>query len=647
MNVFKPSLKLVMGILFLVWIPLVTMVAQRFNTDSLRHQINSPISDSAKINTLYYLAWSYNRLNLDSALYYTHQAVELATEKNLLGDFSILDYSLGVFYKNKRDFGKSLHYLNRYIDKMEAEQNWDRMATAYNAIGLLYYDFDNLEASMQYTEKARQHHEKLKDSLGLAYAFDRVGCILHDMHRPKEAIPYHEKGLAIFINLGLEENLSVLYNNLANCYHKLGQLDRALEYYEKALNLDVQFEDLWGLSIGHRNIGNIYTDLEYREKAVTHFTKAIQYAEKVEDKVNLYDSEAYLGYNLAKLGKTQEGLTLLESAIKNSESQKLERVARDAHKLLSEIYADNGLFQKAYQTKSRQLVLTDSLLNASVTDQITNLEVKYQMEKKEQDIALLKAKNEVTDLKLASSRQFNTLLIIALLIFLGLMLALFQLYRKTQFQNQIIQKSLVEKETLLKEIHHRVKNNLQVISSLLKLQSQHIEDPNALVALKESQNRVQSMGLIHENLYQKDNYAGIEIKSYFENLARNLFQSHNINGDRVQFEMEVDPLTLDVETVIPLGLVVNELMTNSLKHAFPHNRTGKIQLRLKEQQTKLNLSIADNGIGVPPGIDYNTKKSFGFRLIHTLKDQLEADLQINGDQGTTVMMDIHAYRKVG
>jgi two-component sensor histidine kinase len=211
-------------------------------------------------------------------------------------------------------------------------------------------------------------------------------------------------------------------------------------------------------------------------------------------------------------------------------------------------------------------------------------------------------------------------------------------------KNAIIQKSLSEKEILLKEIHHRVKNNLQVISSLLSMQSREIEDPAALEAVNESRNRVKSMAIIHQNLYQEDNLTGIDVGDYVEKLSRSLFASYRIDDDVIILKTDIDHLNLDVDTTIPLGLILNELITNALKYAFESREEGILEVKLKERSDYLELIVSDNGVGIS-NVKEKRGDSFGMKMIETFAQKLEAEFDVQENNGTTVSLRIRKYKK--
>jgi PAS domain S-box-containing protein len=198
-----------------------------------------------------------------------------------------------------------------------------------------------------------------------------------------------------------------------------------------------------------------------------------------------------------------------------------------------------------------------------------------------------------------------------------------------------IQAALREKEILLKEIHHRVKNNMQVISSLLQLQAQYIEDEHTLSLFEESQTRIHSMALIHEQLYQSEHLDRIDLQPYVENLVANLSQSFGCYSSSIRINLNVDPISLNIETAIPCGLIVNELASNSLKYAFTNGRKGEISIDFRQiSDRQFQLSIKDNGTGFPDGFDVENTETLGLRLVRMLTTQLDGTLAIDSQCGT-------------
>ncbi len=196
-----------------------------------------------------------------------------------------------------------------------------------------------------------------------------------------------------------------------------------------------------------------------------------------------------------------------------------------------------------------------------------------------------------------------------------------------------IKASLEEKKVLLREIHHRVKNNMQIISSLLNLQTRYISDEKVVDILKESQNRVKSMAMVHETLYQSEGFAKIGFSGYIKNLVTYLLQSY-VDRDHVNVITDVDNVFLDIDTAIPCGLIINELVTNSLKHAFPNRTNGQISIKLMRSDNKFILEVKDNGIGFPKLLDFRNTESLGLQLINSLVMQLDGNIELKLNSGT-------------
>jgi len=200
-----------------------------------------------------------------------------------------------------------------------------------------------------------------------------------------------------------------------------------------------------------------------------------------------------------------------------------------------------------------------------------------------------------------------------------------------------IRESLGEKEILLKEIHHRVKNNLQVIMSLLRHQAEYAQDQRIHDIFLESQSRIKAMSFIHEKLYQSDNLAKVDLRDYISSLAKSLFSTYKVNAAQIKLAVDADGISLGVDTAIPCGLIINELVSNSLKHAFPDNRTGKIDITVRPVGPgELELVVGDDGVGVPMDLDIINAKSLGLHLVTLLaKNQLRGHIEMVRYRGTS------------
>jgi PAS domain S-box-containing protein len=199
--------------------------------------------------------------------------------------------------------------------------------------------------------------------------------------------------------------------------------------------------------------------------------------------------------------------------------------------------------------------------------------------------------------------------------------------------------SLAEKTVLLQEIHHRVKNNLQIISSLLDIQADSITDVPAKSYFRECQNRISSLALVHEQLYQSSNFASVDLAEYIGNLATHLFNSFVKDPGRISLKIDTESICLNIDRSIPCGLIVNELISNSLKYAFPDNRAGEINIRLHaDLEGGITLTVADNGVGLPTDLDVSKTHSLGLQLVHLLVKQLRGELEHHNDGGASFVV---------
>jgi len=301
-----------------------------------------------------------------------------------------------------------------------------------------------------------------------------------------------------------------------------------------------------------------------------------------------------------------------------------------------------------YFEKSKQL--NDSLFSMASKKQIAELEIQYHTKENEQSIKLLEmqGKNQTQELKDVNLQKNITIAgIAAMLIITGLAWvgyrnkqrsnrALQAKQAEINKQNGSLQQLLKEKEWLLKEVHHRVKNNLQIVISLLNTQTDFLDNPSALHAIQDSRERMQAIALIHQKLYQQDQSTLIDMHSYIHELVSHLVSSFTDAG-RIWFDLEIENIELDVSQAVPLGLVLNEAITNAVKYAFPNGGHGTVRVKFYRKKGRdLVLKIIDNGVGFPAGFDLDARNSLGIQLMRLFAEQLEGELQFHEREGVEI-----------
>ncbi|MCR9064222.1 MAG: tetratricopeptide repeat protein [Cytophagales bacterium] len=475
----------------------------------------------------------------------------------------------------------------------------------------LYASTKDYESALKYSEMVVAAYKEEGNAHPLIRAMLRLNDTYVKTGRPEKALETVNKALALVPELPEEYRSSETINVRAwrgKVYRKLGRYDDALRDFRfswKGMQEKYGDENANGWK---GDIGSIYFLQKKYAEAIPYLKDYVEhfYDKKVYNSDELKDHYLWLAESYKKINQPEM-----------------------AYKYLSEgkDIAINALQQEAEALRSE-------------------LRIKYESEQKDQTIA------SQTDLiKQQEKNQLLSYIIGGLLLLL--LAGLFYTYRKNKKKNLQLEKLNTdleasniqldkrhrENELLLKEIHHRVKNNLEIVSGLLELQSSQIEDPSVQAAMLSSQNRVNSMGIIHQKLYQSDHLTSIEMRDYFLNLGENISNSFSPDG-KVKVECNMPELVLDIDTAISVGLIANELLTNAFKYAFEGRESGKIEINLKSgglNEDSLELNITDDGIGKKEdGLAKGT--GFGTKLIELLTKQINGTISYKNENGTKAIL---------
>ena len=500
------------------------------------------------------------------------------------------------------------------------------LCTIYNRLGLTYRSMGQLAQAHEYFKKSFSVARKYNHVPSIVYLSGNISTVYLCMGKPREALTFLQKIAARYPPTDSESRI-ILATRLMDAYGGLGQYARAQPYCDQVLQLVARYgAGSPGLAAAYQSVIRFLLDSRQYEAA-----------------------RKYLRINQALC----EG----QGAAGSLASNHLQWFRLDS--TLSSYPAAIGHYQ-------RYVALRDSLFNESKSQQMAQLEVQYQTERKDQElrlkednIRLLTERGKLQAHQLAQARMIRNGSIagaVMLVLLLGLG---YNRYRLKQRSNQLLEAKqleinqknrsleqvlgekeglLEEKEWMLKEIHHRVRNNLQIVISLLSSQAAKLSDDSALSTIKESQHRVQAMALIHQKLYQAEQVARVEMASYINDLIVYLRDSYQLHGP-VRFNLSVEPVELDVTLAVPLGLIINEAVTNALKYAFPNDRAGTVTLSLHPAAgATYELTVADDGAGLPPGYEPARSRSLGMTLMHGLSEQLEGALRITGPPGVAIRL---------
>jgi two-component sensor histidine kinase len=522
-----------------------------------------------------------------------------------------------------------------------------------NFLGFFHVRVGNLDKALECYLEALEGAKSIRDTANISVCLGNVSGIFADMKNWERAEEYALEAYRLAEKKGYKNRKADASVRLAEIRLQNGDLAGALARYDEATGLYRNNKSHVRLIGALLAAAEIQIRLGKLGAAEIGIKEALALAEQSHDRARVAQAQSSYGEYWLRKNVPSQAIIWLEKAATTATSASAKKELEKIWRLLSEACEKTGDPVRALAFHRRYTALKDSLFGLEKQQAVNELETRYQAAGKEKQIALLNTQNELGSLRLEQSQRRQWLLLsglAALALLAGLAFFLMRAKQTANRQlaekNAAISQALSEKELLLKEIHHRVKNNLQVISGLLKLQSRHLSDPSALDALREGRNRVQSMALIHQNLYQEENLTGIEAGTYIGKLADALFLSYNIAPGAVELDTQIEPLRLDVDTAIPLGLILNELISNSLKHAFPEGKQGRINVSLQKQGDALQLKVADNGIGMPAQVRGKGagKSNFGFQLIELLAEKLKAQVSVSGENGASVELNIQNFR---
>lgn len=549
-----------------------------------------------------------------------------------------------------------------------------------NQVALAWTEKSNLDSADVYFLNAIQLAYSSGDTISAGNLLNSIGINYYFQGNFSKAIQYYDSSLALFDKLKYKEGMARSLNNLGIIYRIRRNYYKALEIYNRSLKIKEQIADSSGIAVTHYNLGYAYTFLNDQVNSLKHFTLASEIYKRLDNQEEVYKTSMAKGAALYNLGEFDEaykelrfakdhisqknsleyiqamvylgavlmhkdsanqGITYMENGFAIMENSGRIDLLKNISFELAKAYEQIEEHKKAAYHWKNYSVLLDSLSGEQKQWAIEEMQARFDSREKENMI-------QIQEIELLRQRDQKKLYLIAavlavLLLTVSTLFAVkqFKLRKNLLIANRKIKKTLEEKDSLMKEIHHRVKNNLQMVSSILSIQSREISDQKALEAVNASKTRVQSMGLIHQFLYGEGEFRSIQMDAYVKNLTAYLLSAYNNPHKVLSIHADVEELYLDVDTAIPLGLILNELITNSIKHAFKNQSQGAVFISLKKVDGRLLLKVQDDGTGYDPALP--RKNSFGLTLLETLAKRLKAEVSINSLSGTTIEYSITNY----
>ncbi len=519
----------------------------------------------------------------------------------------------------------------------------------FDLIGNNFTQTGDLANSLKYEMLAVKAGEALKDTtLQMCTIYVRTSVAYYNLRNDERSVFYGLKALKIARKFNDEPSVIFISQGLGVCYYSLYK-------YVEALAILKQLPEKYVSEKDTATRVDIYCQFVLNYIKIDDFGQAKSYFDKMKvlSKPNAAGREiALLTFIKYYAATNQYQLSypyLVENSILLEKKHFVQSLSRNAYWWFQADLA-LGKYRSAIEHYAQYKLLSDSNLKSSHNKQTEALEAKYQAREKDQNLASLERQSQSDTQQAKLNRNIFIGSSAALLVLLGLGYSRYRLKQRTNLQlqakqleineqNKVLQSLLTEKDWLLKEVHHRVKNNLQIVMSLLSTQSAYLQNSDAIDAIRESQNRVQSISLIHQKLYSGTNIASIDMPAYITDLISYLRDCFDTKKSNIRFEQLVEPIKMDLAQAVPLGLILNEAITNAIKYAFAGNGGAVIiALQIIGIDTLL-LTIADNGKGLPDDFDIRTASSLGMEMMKALSKQLGGTFEIKSKAGTTVSIE--------
>jgi two-component sensor histidine kinase len=577
--------------------------------NDLKEKLSEDLSTEKKLELYNDLAWEYYSTNFDSSSHYTDLALTLAAETESTKWRAISMEMKAILYEIS---GRPDEALKLYLEviPLRNEIGGEGLENTFNNMAIIFRLQGDYEKALEYFRKSHEIEIKKENKIGRAESLNNIAITFRYMGK-NDTVPELLKE-ALRLSTEMENDRVAMHTmiNLADWYYLNDLKDSALYYYEKAIPLSVQIDDQASTCVVKIGMADVLTSRRDFERA---------------------EQEYKFAYDLA-----------LDLNTLDYQSR--------VHRGLANLYKEKKEYQRAVEEMELFLEIEETIRDEEMLRITSDMEQKYQSVVREQEIAELELaaiEQNLAAAKNQNQRRLLFLLAILLLGILGFVTYRFFNQRKVALilrgKNETIAEALSERELLLREIHHRVKNNLQVVSSLLSIQGREIEDARAKDAISESKNRVHSMALIHQFLYSDKELASIDMQEYIPSLCTKLFNAYRLDHDLIDLKTDVENISLDIDTAIPLGIIINELITNSLKYAFTEGEEGSILVSFTERQNKLVLRVKDSGSGKKS--DDRSDISFGMKLIRAFEEKLQAEIEILDTDGYEVICTIGKYKR--
>ena len=582
-----------------------------------------------------------------------------------------------MLYNGKSD--TALVLLKDLLIKQQALQTKELYKTYY-LLGLCHANNGNFNLAVACGLEAIKDLRDYHDPFYVSKVYSDLGAWNTELDQPEMSIEYYHSALAYALQIDTPDVHHQFYyfsllRRVAQSLAKLGRIGEALDLLKERHSQFPHDAD-FAQQLVYGGVADCYKQQGHYEGAELFYLRSLNLALHNQRSENIQYEYFQIADLYIRWKKYDKAKIYLDKFMSSRSATRDLAALKEVELMSFEIDSASGDFQAAIRHYQYYKQLNDSIFTEKKSKQIEELQIQYNTAQREQSIQLLQDKGKLQQAELHKANSTKTLILTGSLLLLLLTAFLYKGYRVNQNKNKILQLQqdainkknrslenlinekegllnekntlLEEKEWLLKEVHHRVKNNLQIVMSLLYSQTAHLSDEKAVKAFTDAQQRIHSIALMHQKLYQSTSMHLVAMKDYIGELVLHLLEGLNVRNDKVRFELELENISLDISQAVPIGLIVNEAVTNALKYAFP-GAEGVVTINFSEDEDRCILYISDNGVGLPKDLDVRKSRTMGLKLIEGLCLQLEAEYYIESMRGVhiTISFPIEYSKAIG
>ncbi|WP_298509074.1 tetratricopeptide repeat protein [uncultured Kordia sp.] len=665
-----------------------SLFGQQNNIDSLLLVYKEHKIDSLRINTLNRICRYYYQINPEEGLVYadTLSALALKNNKKELISFNhnykgsilirkgelqkgIIEFKNGVklidsvgeekdkykFYSNiasayryTRDFEQATLYYNKAIDIVNRYDMKDRLIAIYNNLGAMAQSQENYNIAVDYFMKSLENREFNKNPRKLAITLVNLGTIHHILEQPEKVLSYSYEALKISEEDNYLTGIADSKRNIGKSFiWQNKNINDAISYLKEAAEIYLQLNDNVFLIEAYSSLGDALELINDLDNSINYHTKALELSQDIKMQDNILGIRAALARALIKNGDIKKAEVELKIVLKDTtNSNLLQDHLLIAYKAYSDLNSQRGNYKDALHYHKLYKEVNDKKLSIEKTKDVNELETKYETEKTEKENLQLKNDNIEQELLTQKANTRNWVLLFSLLILSTSAFFIWRRYKSEAKAKKTIskQKNQIEKqknivEALQKELHHRMKNNLSFIDLFINLAKERFSDNIYRTKLNELQNRMRSMFEIHKQLFKKEDITSVKAKRYIDTLVQNVQEVYNKKNITITNDTH-DNVNLLSSTSFPVGLIVNEFVTNTYKYAFSDDEDGIINISLTSDDVNYHLTLQDNGKGLPQDFNIEDLDSFGMEIIQLLTKEYDGEFTLNGKGGVTMNIQL-------